>query len=266
MMSTVNDAFAVFPQEICLEIFLRSNLAALGASYEVCTAWNQFIKTTNLFKRVIYRDIAFGSEKWENYFGNSCIPENIEEEISSLPLDILNGPCSAFPGKRVWQTHVLVRILKTFTLKNLKELLTPHFSSDPNGVRGIWTPVANEQRELALKQSFWVLMTKQVLIGSEARTYEDQQRKVELLALKTGANYQVPTALEVFACMIACYIKSASYLFYDGEAHRFTNCQEFAQASEGTQHAIVGIDVWAPKYRIKVEQVGIAALVRFPTA
>ncbi|KIC76554.1 hypothetical protein DB41_FN00010 [Neochlamydia sp. TUME1] len=69
-------------------------------------------------KKVVYQDIAFSNKKWAICFGKK---ENERRRsyrriFFLYPHDtfkILKNPCLAFPGKRVIDTHMLVRIPRT---------------------------------------------------------------------------------------------------------------------------------------------------------
>ena len=63
------------------------------------------------------------------------------KEFESLPPDIgrlLKSSCPAFPGKRVIETHMLVRLPKGFTLNTLGMLAKKYFPQNPDGYGYIW--------------------------------------------------------------------------------------------------------------------------------
>lgn len=75
-----------------------------------------------------------GSMVWEE----AVKDEDLEEEWRSLPWNIagiLEGRCPIFPEKRVTDTHMLVRLPKTLTLKSLGELAKKYFSANDTGYR-----------------------------------------------------------------------------------------------------------------------------------
>ena len=107
----------ILPVELLLEIFSYLNLAVLGVSCRVSKEQKQLAREPILWKRAVYQEIAFSHKKWELCFGKEIVKdEDSEEEFSSLPSDIaeiLKSPCPAFPGKKVIESHMLVRIPKT---------------------------------------------------------------------------------------------------------------------------------------------------------
>ena len=83
--------------------------------------------------------IAFGKAEWWKYFGyigvEPPLPINIEE--------ILNEPCSFWPGKKVKETHLLVLIPNTvngkaFTMNYLGELIRSQSLDIPQNMIFMW--------------------------------------------------------------------------------------------------------------------------------
>jgi F-box-like len=231
------DAINVVPRELLLEIFSQVNLTTLGAIYLVSKRWKQLASDPLLWKGIIYRDKAFGSEKWIQHFGKGIIKnEDSEEAFSSLPEDIgeiLRSPCPAFPKKRIIQTHMLVWIPKIIngvplTLKSLGELTKQYFNQKYcyiSGYRFIENAVIHELGDKPIGKHAWVLMTNSVLPGSRNKSYANQQNLVADLAKKTLVLYEVPDALKASVCIFAEYFNSGTRLF-SSNPWTYTSCQE----------------------------------------
>ncbi len=92
------------PDELVLEVFSHLNLATLGTICCVSKEWKRLASEPILWKIAIYREIAFGNDKWAQCFGKDIVKdEDSKEEFSSLPLDIVEDYKrfqSAFPEKK----------------------------------------------------------------------------------------------------------------------------------------------------------------------
>lgn len=60
---TNQDPIEIIPDELVLEIFPHLNLATLGTICCVSKAWKQLVNEPILWKKAIYREIAFGNDK-----------------------------------------------------------------------------------------------------------------------------------------------------------------------------------------------------------
>src|SRR5690606_4098258 len=98
---------------------------------------------------------------------------------------------SAFPGKNIRETHVLVRMPKGLTIKKHGELAKKYFPINTDGYRYIWSAIVDELGDKSVDESVWLLMTKDVLQGSRNKSYSQQKNIVAQLAETTGSPYQV---------------------------------------------------------------------------
>jgi hypothetical protein len=180
------------------------------------------------------------------------LPKNIAEELRR----------SAFPGKNIRETHVLVRIPKGLTIKKLGELAKKYFPSNTNGYRYIWSGIVDELGDKPADESVWLLMTKDVLPGSGSKSYSQQKNIVAELAKTTGVSYQVPTTLEAATCILAEYSRSENRLFSDSP-WTYTRCQENVQGDQMIVggFAPAGLDVFHDCY--DYDFIGVAALRKF---
>ncbi len=223
------DPCIIMPPEVVCHIFSYLNLHELGESGSVSKAWNQCASTPILWQSAIYREIAFSSKNWADWNADLVKDVNIRQEMLSLPKNIAEElRRSAFPGKSIRETHVLVRMPKGLTIKKLGELAKKYFPSKPDGYRYIWSTIVDELGDKSVDESVWLLMTKDVLQGSRSKSCSQQKNIVAELAATTGVPCQVPTILEAAICILAEYSRSKNRLFSDSP-WTYTRCQENVQ-------------------------------------
>ena len=153
-------------------VFSFLNMTDLERCRKVNKEWRKIASQEVLKKKVFWNTFVFGKKKWEKYLGNigtePPLPPNIEE--------ILASRCPYFPKKRIFQTHMFALIPKTvnkqaYTLKALIDLV-----KEPKiGLRHIWESFLKEHGETPIKESHWVLMTKDVIPGSRAKSYAESK-------------------------------------------------------------------------------------------
>ncbi|NRA91011.1 MAG: hypothetical protein HRU43_07815, partial [Simkaniaceae bacterium] len=128
---------------------------------------SQLSKRT-IFKQKIYNilisSLAFGKADWAKYFGDvGAIPD-----IPKGMVEILKSRCPFNSGQKVKDTHVLVLIPKTvngkpFTLNLLQELIQNPKEKTATDFRFYSRPVKEVLGYTSIENSYWVLMTKDVL-------------------------------------------------------------------------------------------------------
>jgi len=235
------DPFNFLPDEIVLNIFSYLPFRELSKICLMSRRWDRLANDLPLLKKAIYNDhqLAFGNKAWAKCSGLESIGESDTEEFESLAKDIgkiLKSPCPAFPGKRVGETHMLVRIPKTFdgkpfSLKTLGEIAKKHFPKTENGYRYMWSEVMNKIGNQSVDESSWVLMTKKVLEGSRSKSYADQGIMLADLAKKARVAYEVPETLMAVACIFAQYFGSGIRLFND-DPLTYIRCKEDVQGKK----------------------------------
>lgn len=263
---TKKDAIERLPDELVLEVFCL-DLATLGTICRVSKAWERVGKKPILWRTAIYREIAFGNDKWAQYFGKDVVKgENKELEFSSLPLDEFIADCKKFkrifPKINAKDNLMLVRLPKTLngelTLKNLGELAKMYFLDSDTGYGYICPLIDEELGNKSIDKSRWVMMTRRVLPGSRYESYLEQQQIVADLAEKSLTNYEVPEILEAVACIFAQYFDSKRPLF-DGT---HTRCKEKVQGRTiGVGGSEFGPTV--PQLPFDHKDNGVTALRRF---
>lgn len=268
---TKKDPTNILPQELVLEIFSHLNLATLGTICRVSKTWKLLASEPRLWKMAIYKEIAFGNDKWAQCFGADIVKnEDNSEEFSSLPSDDFIADCKKFkkifPKKNVKDSLMLVRLPKTLngglTLKSLGELAKKYFSATDAGYRSVHPDIIQEQGDKSIDKSQWVLMTKNILPGSGNKSYSEQETIVHDLAKISLTGYEVPKTLEAATCIFSQYFGSNIRLF-GNDPCTFTRCQEDIQGfqlvlgafSQGS--LIIDFDYFDD------ESFGIAALRKF---
>ncbi len=182
----------------------------------------------------------FGAREWETLCGKVG-------PVPALPLNIENiwqSACSAFPGKNVHETHMLVYIpatvdKKPLTLRSLGEIAMRYFPANAGGYGYICDSMVALQGNRPIERSYWVLMTKDVLSESRNKSYADQQAMVTELATKALAAYEVPGTLEAAACILVQYFSShadSKTRLFSNSPTTYTRCQEKIER----YHLVVG--------------------------
>ena len=164
---------------------------------------------------------------WQQYFGDvgatPPLPDGIEE--------ILNSPCPFWEGKQVRETHLLALIPaqvagQPLTLDYLGELIqSPQWGGHATKYRYYWDGVREAIGSQISGSSYWVLMTKDVLPESRAKSYADQYALVADQARRTGLAYEVPGALEAAIVVLLHYARSGERLYSDNP-WTYTSCWE----------------------------------------
>ena len=178
----------------------------------------------------------FGKSQWGTCFGDigaePPLPDNIRE--------ILDSPCVFWPDKKVRETHVLVLIPNTingnpFDLNYLSELINKPKAGYETQYRFYDNYV---KKDLGAKSypSHWVLMTRDLIPGSQNKSYKDIKAHIQSHAQQSKIPYELPTALEAATTILMEHVKTGEKLYsgddrllypflrrYNGS---FTVCQE----------------------------------------
>ncbi len=165
---------------------------------------------------------AFGRADWARSF-----KVDIGEEPPFPPYmkALLLRPCSIWRGQLVQETFRPVLIPATvngkpLTLRTLGELMQLlYFPKSENGYKNGcgWGSVAGGDTPIA--RSYWVMMSRELIPGSEKESYSAQQIRVTTL----GKNYHIPRLLEAVVCIFAEYARSGRQLFSEPT---YTRCEE----------------------------------------
>jgi hypothetical protein len=230
----------ILPCEIISEIFSYLNLHELGVSSRVSKRWETCASSPLLWRAAIYREIAFSSKNWAQWDENIVKGVDFTKEHLSLPENIVEEfrrSYKAFPGKRIRETHVLVRMPKGLTIKKLGELAKKYFPSNAKGYRGVLQTIIDKLGDKPADESVWLLMTTKEVDGTRNKNYIEQKDIVAELAKTALVPYEIPTTLEAATCILAEYSRSKKRLFSD---RTYTRCQETVQIEHMIYHVIVG--------------------------
>lgn len=216
------------PNEIVFHIFSYLNLSELGASRRVSSEWNKHASIPHLWQSAVYHEFAFNSRDWAEWDKDLVKGVDIEKERRSLPENIAEElRNSAFPGKIIKKTHLLVRMPKGLTISKLEEFAKKHFKTfSPHLSSEIAVNVCDELKYKPASEPTWMLMTKTTLKeDDDNKNYAEKKELVANLAKKTRLPYQVPTTLEAATCVLVrfCHEK---YSGFDKNFSFSTYCQE----------------------------------------
>ncbi len=269
--TTNKDPIKTLPIEIISIIFSHLDIVTLGRSCCVSKDWNRLANDPILWKKAIYREIAFGNADWAKSFGDDVVKgEDRKEELSSLPWKEFIEDCkkfkSIFPEKNAKDTLMLVRLPKTLnsglTLKSLGELAKKYFSKSDTGYRFIWSAIIQELGDKSIDKSRWVLMSTDVLPGSINKSYEEQQKIVADLAEKSLIGYEFPKTLESAVCILSQYFFDSKTRLFNDDPWTYTRCKENVQ---GYQTVVGGFAPAGLLVSISFDgdHIGVAALRKF---
>jgi hypothetical protein len=181
---------------------------------------------------------AFGEKEWGQYFGGVGTAPSLPSDID----EILNSPCPFWPEKTVKDTHLLVLIPATvdgraFSFDLLGELVKHAIGeSRPTKYRFCGGDVRAALGAQSPGNSYWVLMTRDVLEGSRSKKYADQRIMIAALANETRLPYALPSTLEATTVILSHYVRSGERLYTD-VPWTYTRCQELV---DGQYPVIVG--------------------------
>jgi hypothetical protein len=187
----------------------------------------------------------FGEKEWRHYFGEVG-------PVPDLPSDIdatLDSACSFWPGEKIRDTHLLVLIParvngQPFSLNLLRDLIQDpknsghktqyhRFYDHPNNLLRVQFGAASPS------ESYWLLMTRDVLPGSRDKSYGEQKKLAADHARDTKLPYELPRALEAATAILTHHVRDGERL-YGGNPWTFTCCQELISCRSVERPAVVG--------------------------
>jgi hypothetical protein len=174
-------------------------------------------------------EIAFGKAKWERYFGDVGAEPPLPPNINT----ILASQSPFNPNQTVAETHLLVLVPQTvngqpLTLKSLGELI----QKPKTGNKAQYRPSNFGGHEnTPAPKSHWVLMTRDVLEGSRAKSFEDQKKLLK-------PPYEVPSLLEAAVSILMHHVETREHLYPENPRWTYTRCAE--KHSSGSWQMVVG--------------------------
>jgi len=228
------------PDELLTLIFqhvvtqdISSSLKQLKNCTLVCWRWKRLIGVSKLSQEILSTinkftpEIAFGKAKWKKYFGEVGVEPSLPANIHT----ILESRCPFWPDKKVKETHMLALIPKTvngepLTLEYMNQLVQNPKQGNKAKLNDSWS----NYRKTPVDQSYWVLMTRDVLPKSRNKYYEDQVRLIQKYNQRSGTTYEVSKLLDAAICILLEYVQSGTRL-YSSDSHlsysgTYTRCQE----------------------------------------
>ncbi|MDN3508580.1 MAG: hypothetical protein P0S93_00870 [Candidatus Neptunochlamydia sp.] len=114
---------------------------------------------------------------------------------------------------------------KPFNLNLLKELIQAPKQGETKTTLHLYfylEEVKAELGKISPENSYWVLMTKDIIPGSRNKTYDCQK---ELVHTKGRGSYELPSAIEAAASILMHYFKTGECL-YIRDPETYTRCQK----------------------------------------
>ena len=222
-------SFEQFPKDILLDIFSRISWRDLGAVRRVCRRWRVLGSDARL---IPLWPKAFGARAWREYFGEVGAEPLLPVEIYT----ILQAPCPFWPGKKVFETHMLVLIPekvsgKPFCLNFLRELIQRPKQGPATNYK-YYVGIKLENKTRVPDKAYWVLLTRDVLPDTRNKTFQEQKQKVDSI----GSGYELPGLLEAATSILIEHLRSGKRLYSDAP-YTYTRCQEVGNYG---CHCVVG--------------------------
>ena len=184
------------------------------------------------------RPRIFGEAEWKQHFGDVGPAPDLPSDIAT----ILDGPCPFWPDQLVKDTHLLVLIPATvggvpFTLNWLGELIKhPSNGGHRTEYSYYHERVKAQMGAASPPRSYWVLMTRDVLPGSQSKEYADQKALVAGYTSMESVPYVLPSVLEAATAILMHHTREGERLF-GNHPFTYTRCQEVV---DGRYPALVG--------------------------
>jgi hypothetical protein len=233
-MDTAQALLLTLPPEAVNEIFTHLTCKELLPISEN-PYWE--VLANHAMRRYVYEQVAFTSEMWKKCSFAEVEPSTIE----SLPLKIgqifgRRFSSSQDENMTVGERCKLIWMPKSLTINSIESTLNSAF---PN--RGIKYAYMNPGvRELygdaPIKKSYWVLVKKHVLDGSNGLNFAKQTALVAKFAKETKLAYEVPEPLEMIACAFTEQLISGSKILGYDPWFMYTR----TKASVNGQQVIIG--------------------------
>ena len=170
---------------------------------------------------------VFDAEKWRKYYGEVGQEPRIPDWIPRL----LTQDCKLWPGKKVYDTHLLTLIPPTvggkpLTLTSFSELI----QKPQNGGHGTKysyydSDVKKEHGDNPAGPSHWALMTRDVLPDSRNQTYKDQCAFMQKRASALGIPYTLPSILAGAVSVLCHHVETGTKLFSNSPS-TYSRCIE----------------------------------------
>jgi hypothetical protein len=167
--------------------------------------------------------LAFGATDWAEYFGDV----GAEPPLPPNMTKIFSAPCPFWPGKSIDETHLFVLVPhvvngQPLTLQSLGELVKKPLQGHASQYHGL---SLGEYVDPPASGSHWVLVTRNVIEGSRAKSHKDQQAVLVGYSKKSNMLYVVPKILDMTVAIFMEHVRSGTKLYGDS-LFTYTRCQE----------------------------------------
>ncbi len=184
--------------------------------------------------------MAFGAREWQKYFGYV----GNEPELSANIDTLLAEGCPFWPDRKIEDTHLLFLMPEQidgqpFTLNLLSALIqNPRVGGHSVRYRRYGPGTRKQLGDQPSGASYWVLLTRDILPGSQNKTYEVQEAWMcEPDAARAG--YALPRVLEAATGALLHYVRSAGGRLYADNPSVFTRCSERISGYDDELYAVV---------------------------
>ncbi len=211
------------------------------------------------------------------YKARKCL-NNLPEKIPPLPRNIhqiLNGKCPIYEGKKIEDTHFLQLICQEDGSLNQFETVTKAYGrihypegQNPLRFRSFWDEAHQEHSAVPFEPTHWELITKDVIPGSQKKSYDAQVAMINALSQKSFVNYEVPS-LSMFRALFLHKVATEESLYTAGSEQN-RNVYTYSHVRESTRNYQLGVGGSAPSglevissFDRVFRSIGIGALRKF---
>ena len=251
------DLINPLPDEILYDFFSRLDLATLAGCCLVSKKWSVLAGDSGLWKAVIYRELAFGKEKFAKYYGDigeePILRHDIRDVLKDTHHEMLEHRRRVAirrglspeevqevripPIQKLFKLVVLPKTLdgKQFDAEMFEEYVKNPKNSIHKTCYAYFSPEAKEALRKALPQeSSWALVPRDVLEGSGAQEWPEQQRLVVPLS-----GFEVIKGLAAIVGNFTEYVETGKCL-YGQKPLTYTRCQEVVRIGQSDYQLVVG--------------------------
>ena len=233
----------MLPPEIISEILRHPDLSGFDKARlrRVCKLWvdpNLSIKTTNPDLQV------FGPTVWKEYLGIEIEgeipppPKNIVEEVKALRESV--------KGEQEATECTLVLMPKGLIANKLIELMENPKKGHSTESKSIFGEILNEYGDKENRESYWFLMTNDVIEGSRNKSFQEQK---DLVSNKTNGKCDLPAYLEALVGCALHHVKNGEHML-NQERYTWTRCQDLVNGWPIAVGGLGGLSVFHNTYSL----------------
>lgn len=243
---------------VAVNILAQLDAPSLARCGCVCKLWRKVTDYKDFWQRFAFKTV-FDQHKWEYYFGS---PGEVPPFTRSMYIN-LKEPCPVWKGKKVEDTHKLVLMVKQINEKPLSIMSLHKMSMSPRAGNSIHLYAqikagnlelfnggrAFEFAEIALTESYWALISKQSVPGSQdlckISRSEDNKRgeQLEALFFSRYPGYRKGKAIEFVTLALTHYVETGERLFsgskvpdFNAALASFASFKKIEESQESKAH------------------------------